>query len=381
MLGNDFGKIGETMKEPKKVRYAVVGLGWISQIAVLPAFKHSKSNTELTALVSGDEVKLKKLGKKYGVKNLYHYEQYEECLKSGEIDAVYIALPNSMHREYTVKAAKAGIHVLCEKPMAVTHADCEEMISACQSNEVRLMIAYRLHFEKANLKASEIVKSGKIGEVKYFTSAFSFPVREGDIRVKGDLGGGPLLDVGIYCINAARSLFQEEPIEVTALTGWTGDRKFTEVEEMVSAIMRFPGDKLATFTCSHAASSASFYEVVGSKGSFCLDPAYGFYEDLELYLTIDDKTKTTSFKKRDQFAPELIYFSDCILKNKDPEPSGLEGANDVRIIEAIFESAKKGRSIKLKGLEQKAHPSMKQEKRVRFVKETEMIHARDPEAA
>src|SRR5687767_11475033 len=142
----------------RKLRYAVVGLGYISQVAVLPAFAHSAKNSELAALVSDDPVKLKKLSKKYEVELTYSYDDYDECLE--EVDAVYIALPNNMHREYTVRAARAGVHVLCEKPMAITEKECEAMIRESAVNRVKLMIAYRLHFEEANMKAVEILKSG-----------------------------------------------------------------------------------------------------------------------------------------------------------------------------------------------------------------------------
>ena len=146
-------------RSARHIRYAVVGLGHIAQAAVLPAFRHAKKNSKLAALVSDDPVKLKALGKKYGVSRLYNYDEYEACLHSGEIDAVYIALPNSMHRDYTVRAAEAGVHVLCEKPMAVTSEDCMAMMAACEENGVRLMIAYRLHFEKANLHAISVAKT------------------------------------------------------------------------------------------------------------------------------------------------------------------------------------------------------------------------------
>src|ERR1051325_4419858 len=171
----------------RKIRYAVVGLGYIAQIAVLPAFQHARSNSQLVALVSGDPLKLRKLGKKYGVARTYSYDQYDECLESGEVDAVYIALPNSMHCEYTVRAAEAGIHVLCEKPLAVTETECEEMIAAAAQSNVQLMTAYRLHFEKSNLEEIEIVRAGKLGEPRIFGSLFTMQVREGDIRLQDDL--------------------------------------------------------------------------------------------------------------------------------------------------------------------------------------------------
>jgi predicted dehydrogenase len=188
----------EMMKNAKsigapRVRYAVVGLGYISQIAVLPAFAHARENSELVALVSGDATKLEKLAKKYRVTKTYSYEQYAECLASGEIDAVYIALPNNMHPAYTEGAAEAGIHVLCEKPMAVTEQECEAMIEAASRAKVKLMIAYRLHFEKGNLSAVETIHSGKIGKPRVFSSNFCQQVTAGNSRLKAELGGGAAL--------------------------------------------------------------------------------------------------------------------------------------------------------------------------------------------
>src|SRR5207302_10698411 len=141
-----------TNRDSGRVRYAVVGLGHIAQIAVLPSFRHAIENSELRALISSDPTKLRKLARKYGVSRTCTYEQYDEFLQSGEVDAVYIALPNHLHCEYAVRAAEAGVHVLCEKPMAVTEEECQKMITAAASSDVRLMIAYRLHFEAANLK-------------------------------------------------------------------------------------------------------------------------------------------------------------------------------------------------------------------------------------
>ncbi len=194
----------------------MVGLGYIAQKAVLPAFEHAKKNSELAALVSNDPVKLREMGRKYRVNNLYSYDQYEDCLQSGQIDAVYIALPNNLHREYTERAAGRGIHVLCEKPMAVTAADCQSMIQSAKKHKVKLMVAYRLHFEEANLKVVETLKSGKIGEPRIFNSVFTMDVKKGDIRLQKELGGGTLYDIGVYCINAARYLFQAEPESVFA---------------------------------------------------------------------------------------------------------------------------------------------------------------------
>jgi predicted dehydrogenase len=172
------------------LRFAVVGLGHISQVAVLPAFAHAKSSARLTALVSDDPLKRRLLGRQYGVAHTYAYTDYEQCLRSGEIDAVYIALPNSLHREYAVRAARAGIHILCEKPLAVTAADCRKMVRAAERYRVKLMVAYRLHFEACNLQTIALLQSGRLGEPRLFHSVFTQQVRPGDIRLSQRLGGG-----------------------------------------------------------------------------------------------------------------------------------------------------------------------------------------------
>src|SRR5207237_1034396 len=161
----------------------------------------------------------------------------EECLEDDEVEAVYIALPNSMHREYAERAAGHGVHILCEKPLAVTAEDCEAMIRAAAAGGVKLMVAYRLHFEEANTQAIELVQAGEIGEPQLFTSTFCLNVKEGNIRLQRDLGGGVLYDLGVYCINAARYLFRDEPEEVLAMSAKSGEPRFREVDEMTSAIL------------------------------------------------------------------------------------------------------------------------------------------------
>lgn len=345
----------------KKVRYAVLGLGHISQVAVLPAFAHAKGSSVLSALISSDRVKLRKLGPQYGVERLYSYEQFDECMSSGDIDAVYIGLPNHLHEEYTVRAAKHGIHVLCEKPLAVTAKACAAMISACEKNDVRLMTAYRLHFEKANLSTIELVRSGKIGEPRIFSSVFTMDVRPGDIRLRDQTGGGTLYDIGIYCINAARYLFRAEPIEVLGVSANSGEKRFAEVEEMFSATLRFPGDRLAQFVCSFGASDTAEYRVVGTKGNVRLDPAYEYQVELKQYVTRGGEPRERIFAKRDQFAPELAYFSGCIQRGADPEPNGWEGLADVRIVEALYRSARKGKPVALAPFEKRRRPTARQE--------------------
>jgi glucose-fructose oxidoreductase len=340
------------------IRYAVVGLGHIAQAAVLPAFGHARRNSRLTALVSDDPRKLGALGRQYGVGNLYSYEEYEKCLET--VDAVYIALPNSMHAEYTIRAARGGVHVLCEKPMAVTAADCRRMIAACRRSAVQLMIAYRLHFEEINLKAVDLVRCGRIGEPKYFNSSFSMRVKPGNIRTERELGGGTLYDIGVYCINAARYLFRAEPRRVMAVSVNSGAARTADVDESTGALLQFEGDRVAAFITSFNAADVASYRIVGTKGHLRVDPAYEYAEGLAYDLTVNGRTTRKRIGKRDQFAPELLYFSDCILRNRRPEPSGEEGLQDVRIVEALYESARTGRSVSLPPFRPSKRPTRRQ---------------------
>jgi predicted dehydrogenase len=365
----------QTPRKGGKVRYAVVGLGHIAQAAVLPAFRHAAKNSELYALISDDPKKQRELARRYRVPIVGSYDEYADLLRSGEIDAVYIAVPNSLHCDFTIPAADAGVHVLCEKPLAVTEEDCERMIRACERNNVKLMTAYRLHFEKSNLEAIKKVQSGAIGEPRFFNSIFSMQVKSGNIRLKKKLGGGPLLDLGVYCINAARYLFRAEPTEVRAMMAKGKDKRFREVEEMAGAVLRFPGERLATFVCSFGAGDTAEYQIVGTEGSLRLKNAYEYVMPVELQLTVDGKTQTRNFEKRDQFAPELLYFSNCILEDQEPEPSGLEGLHDVRIIQAIFDSAKKGEAIQLAPRTKKNRPTTRQQIRRPPVEKPKLVRA------
>lgn len=364
-----------------KVRYGVIGLGYISQAAVLPSFAHAGANSELTALVSSDAEKLEVLGKKYKVPHLYAADQYDACLENPEVDAVYIALPNSLHCEYTVRAAEMGKHVLCEKPLGVTRRECARMIEACERNGVKLMTGYRLHFDPANLQTIETVRSGKIGEPRVFSSTFSYSIHpESHARLQAELGGGPLFDIGIYCINAARYLFQSEPIEVSAICGISEDPKLSEVEESISAILRFPGDRLAQFTASFGAADSAFFSVLGTKGSLCLEQAYELADERSLCVKVGEKETEKKFEKIDQFSPELLHFSDCVLNDREPEPSGIEGLIDVAIIEHLYRSAASGKAVALAPLPQKDRPTKRLEMKKPAVPEQELIHAVPPAA-
>jgi predicted dehydrogenase len=370
------------MKTPTKksapLRFAVVGLGHIAQAAVLPAFRHARGFAELTALVSDTPAKLRKLGKRYGVKRLYSYDDARDLFTSGEIDAVYIALPNSLHAAWTIRAADAGLHVLCEKPLAVNVRDCERMIEACDRNQVQLMTAYRLHFERCNLEVADLVRKKRIGDARWFDSQFSMQVKPGNIRIDRELGGGPEYDIGIYCINAARYVFAAEPTEIFATATNSGDKRFKEVPETVHVLMRFPQERLANFVCSFGAADRGRYQVVGTKGSVVCDPAYEYAEGLGYELTVNGKTKKKKkFAKSDQFAPELIHFAKCVRSGRKVEPSGKEGLIDVAILESIHRSLESGQweTVELDS-SKNTRPSLRQEiRRPAVPREPELVQA------
>ncbi|MDE1170118.1 MAG: Gfo/Idh/MocA family oxidoreductase [Verrucomicrobium sp.] len=333
----------------RKIRYAVVGVGNIAQVAVLPAFAQARENSELATFFHGDPAHRDPLLKKYRLKAAYAYGDFEKGLEEQQVDAVYIALPNHLHCEYAVRAARAGAHVLCEKPLSVTRAEARKIIDAAHRYGVKLMTAYRLHFERANLSAVELVRSGKLGDPRLFSSVFTMQVREGDIRTKRAMGGGTVYDIGVYCINAARSFFQAEPVEAFAFTARRGgDRRFREIDEMTGALLRFPGERLAAFTTSFGAADESCYEVVGTEGKLVVENGYDYTAPPRHALTVGGKTRVKTFARRDQFAPELLYFSRCILEDLEPEPSGMEGLIDVEIVEALYRSAREGRPIPLR---------------------------------
>lgn len=350
-----------------KIRYAVVGLGWFAQTAILPAFAHATSNSRLVALFSESPKKLKILGRKYRIDpaNLFGMDEYDEALRAGDIDAVYIAVPNHLHRDYAVRAAEAGVHVLCEKPMSVTEEDCEAMIDAAEEHGVRLMVAYRLHFERASLEAIEIVQSGKLGEPRIYDGVFCNKIEDPDNTRLNPIeqGGGTLYDIGIYCLNAVRSLFRAEPEEVFAISARGANPLFSRGDEMTSVVMKFPGERLATFTSSFGAASHHHYDVYGTKGHLRVEPAFEFAEGMGYRLTIGEKTRERKFPKRDQIAPEILTFSDCIRQNTDPEPSGREGLADVRVIRALYHSARTGRPVSLPPFERRRRPGIAQELR------------------
>ncbi|MBP8273147.1 MAG: Gfo/Idh/MocA family oxidoreductase [Acidobacteria bacterium] len=362
-------------REP--VRYAVVGLGHIAQAAVLPAFVHARANSRLTALISGDPDKLRVAGNRYGVATRGGYDDFDACLE--HVDAVYICTPNAMHAEHAMRAARAGKHVLCEKPLAVTETQCTRIIETCRANGVKLMTAYRLHFEAISLEILSRVRRGDIGEPRFFTSTFSMKVRPGGFRTQRELGGGTLFDLGVYCINAARVLFGAEPTHVSAHAISGARSGMPEIEDTAAALLRFSGDRVATFTTSFNAADTSSYTLVGTKGAIHAEPAYAYAEPLAYTFSAGDRSQGKKGRRVDQFAAEIAYFSDCILHNRLPEPSGEEGARDVRIVRALYASARRGTVVTLKPYAPERRPSARQARSLAPVtKRPALVHAAPP---
>jgi predicted dehydrogenase len=265
--------------------------------------------------------------------------------------------------------------------MARSVEECQSMTRACEEHGVKLMIAYRLHSEPGNLKAIEIVNGGEIGEPRFFNSVFGQQVPEGNIRLEKPLDGGPLMDVGVYCINASRYLFRSEPEEVVAFgAAVKDDPRFQEVHEMAAAILRFPGERLASFTSSLGSASVDTYTVVGTKGELRVSPGYGYHEERELIRTVKGKQRKETFKRGDQFGAELVYFSLCILDATTPEPGGLEGTADIRVIDAIPRSIRSGQAVRLATSGPSRHPGKDQKIELPPVKPAKIVHAQSPSA-
>jgi predicted dehydrogenase len=360
------------MKHPK-IRYAVVGAGNIAQVAVLPAFEHARENSQLAALISGDAEKRVELARRYELDFVGDYPDLERVLEAGEIDAVYIATPNALHLDAAVRAARQRVHVLCEKPLATSVTDCEAIADACERSEVKLMVAYRLHFEEANLRALEVVRSGQLGDPRIFDSVFTHVVRSGDIRQQAELGGGAMLDLGIYCVNAARTLFGDEPVRVYASAQFRDN-----VDDTTTAFLQFPHDRVAHFTVGNSCASVSSYRLTGTDGNLRVEPAYEYAGELEHHLTVGEKTSTKRFGKRDQFAPELVYFSRCILDDETPEPSAQEAINDARVIEAVLQSARSGQPVALAPRAPRPGPKPQQEAKKPATDKQKPVNAPSP---
>jgi predicted dehydrogenase len=263
-----------------------------------------------------------------------------------------------MHADYTIRALNAGVHALVEKPLAITVEECERMIAAANAKGLMLMTAYRLHTEPGTLEAIDMIRRGEIGEARMFNSLFSFPLAPGNHRLKAAHWGGPLQDIGVYCLNAVRHLFGAEPTEVIAMTGNAeGDPRFTEVEEMIAATLRFPGGRLAQFTCSFGGDEIDQYRVVGTKGQIEVSSGYRFDKPITVRLTKGGKVTEKAYPQYDHFSGQAAYFSDCILKGRQPEADGGDGLADVAIMRAIEAAAQTGQAQTITLPARPSHPT------------------------
>lgn len=338
------------MAASKRIGYAVVGLGNISEIAVLPAFRHSKK-AKLVAVVSSDERKAKRLAKKFRATDYFNYDEYVLCLNHPQVDAVYIATTNGTHAEFTIRAAQSGKHVLCEKPMANTVNECQQMIDACRARDVRLMIAYRKYFEPASLALKKLITSGKLGRLKLLHSVFTIflpPGKPGSPAWRFNqkqAGGGSLVDVGIYSVNTSRWLIGKDPIEATGYA-WTHDPGgYREVDENLAFQLRFPSGIVLQGSSSYGLAQSSYLYVHGEKGWAALDPAYEFNKERRLFGAIGGRWFEKKFRPMDEFFLELDAFADCIRRRREPEPNGREGLKDVAVMQAIYRSVRESRTV------------------------------------
>lgn len=340
----------------KRVRFALVGLGHLTLNELLPAFAECKY-AKPVALVSGDPAKAKKVAAQHGIqeKNIYNYQNFDTIRDNPEIDVVYIVLPNSMHEEYTIRAAAAGKHVLCEKPMTVSSASAKRMIDACKKAGKKLMVAYRIQYEPKNRMAMQWTRSKKWGKVRLIEMFNGQNQANNDQwRHKKDLaGGGSLPDIGIYCFNTARFLLGEEPEWVSANQFSTpGDPRFKEVEENVLFQMGFPSGTLVNAACGYSVHESRRYRCLADNGGwFGLDPAFAYHGlKVEVSEVRDGKPwKETpeEAREKNQFALEIDHMAQCVMNNQEPYTPGEEGLQDHRIMEAIYQSAKEKKVIQL----------------------------------
>lgn len=338
----------------RKVGFAVVGLGQLALEQVMPAFREAKL-AEPVALVSGHPDKARKVAEVYGIdpKSIYDYQNYDQLKDNNRVDVIYIILPNSMHAEYTLRGLKAGKHVLCEKPMAVTVQESERMIAAAKEANKKLMIAYRLHYEPFNQKVMELCRQKAIGELKTFSSSNCQNVQAPNIRLSKALGGGAVGDVGIYSINAARYVTGEEPVEVTAFQHQPkDDPRFREVAESIIFTLRYPSGVLAHCECGFGHARSERYRVVGAKGFIEMDPAFG-YTGQRLFMTQGSADQGGAQKTEihlqpvNHFAAEMDHFAECVISGKDPRTPGEMGLADMRIVTAIHEAARTGKPMRI----------------------------------
>jgi predicted dehydrogenase len=340
----------------ERVGYAVVGVGKLTSNELLPAFRGSRFS-RLKALVTDDQEKGLEFAEAHGLSedDVYSYEDFDRLAERDDVAAVYIVLPNNLHRDYTERAAKMGKHVLCEKPLATSVADAEAMVEACKAAGVLLMTAYRCQYTPQHWAARDAVQNGDLGRVGLVEAVHAQMEDDPSVwRLKREMaGGGPLPDIGLYCLNTIRFVLGEEPEEVFAYQFQPkNDPRFAEVEEAITWTMRFPSGTLSTCVSSYNTVKANALRVYGDKSWLNFDPAFA-YEGLELEFVRTDAREKRIMGEENQFALEIDHFSQCIQRDQQPFTPGEEGLQDQRILEAIYESANTGRPVKLERIEKR----------------------------
>jgi len=338
----------------ERVGFAVVGLGHLTLEEILPALGQCK-HAKLAALVSGDADKMSKIARQYGIKpsSCYSYKTYDELKNNPEVEVIYIVLPNSMHAEFTVRGAQAGKHILCEKPMANSVKECEEMIAACKKAGKKLMIAYRIQYEPLNRMVQQAVRDKTYGATKLIEMVNTQnQAHDNQWRHKKALaGGGALPDIGLYCLNTTRFLLGEEPTEVSAsIYSTPGDARFKEVEENVCFRLRFPSGVMANCTTGYGSFNSKYYAVHAEAGTIKMDPAFAYHglRQERVHAPGGKQMKETPVPtEKNQFALEMDHMAECVRQNKTPYTPGEEGLQDQRIMEAIYQSARDNKPVKL----------------------------------
>ncbi len=337
-------------RSQKKLGYALVGLGRLSTNQLAPALQKTQ-HCQLVGIVTGSPEKARQWQQEYGIeeKNTYNYRNFDRVADNPDIDVIYVVLPNSMHQEFTIRAARAGKHVLCEKPMSVSSQECGTMIRACEDAHVKLAVGYRCQFEPHHLECMRLAREEEFGKLRYIDAGFGF--RFGDYPV-GDLrrwrlehelaGGGALMDVGIYALNACRYLTASEPTSVMAREIKTDLEKFSEVDETIVWSMAFPSGVVANCSTTYGFSGINSATAYSDEGRFGLGPAFS-YSGIKAFAG----DRSIDKPNIDQFAKEIDDFSNVIRTDGKSKVSGEEGLRDMLVMEAIYKSVRTHASVEV----------------------------------
>ena len=323
-----------------RLRWGVLSTANIGRAAVNPAIQASR-NGVLNAVASRDRDRAEAFAREHGIPR--SHGSYEALIEDPEIDALYVPLPNSMHRDWVIHALRAGKHVLCEKPLALGATDCMEMAAAAVESGVKLMEAFMYRFHPRTEQVIEMVRNGQIGEVGAVRSTFTFRLRSPDnIRLDPSLGGGALMDVGCYCVNVSRTMVGEEPHAVQASARWT-DRG---VDEMLAGILHFPGGAVAHFDCALTMERCERYEVAGSDGYLDVDRAFLPGTEDVVIRDVHGRDQTHhAVGGDDEYRLMVEHFADCALHDRPVRYPVSEAAANLRTIEALYRSARRGGGI------------------------------------